>query len=92
MVAVVVDSRTRSKVKTAVASQLIQTAAERVNVLTPDELFRFLRDLPTQDDSDRRSEIRGYAVRVTNRASSDVQPRGRKVVKTVAAALNRLRS
>lgn len=85
---VVPDARFRKALSAALKKQLEKSEAERVQVLSPEELFGYLGRVAAQEPAEQL--VRGYKVRV-NRSSSGSGSAKSLVAKTLATALKRLR-
>jgi len=91
VVSIVLDRRTRAKINDAVAAQVDDDDAARVEVLTPETLFEFLDQMESAGPMATKT-VRGYKVRVKYRPVSDAPARARTITRTIAGALKRLRS
>jgi hypothetical protein len=89
VVSIVIDKRTMNNIRNAVDMEISTVDAERIRILTPENLFEFLDAFgaaPASPDT-----VRGYKVQVKHRHASDAAVRTRTLTRTIVTALRRLR-
>jgi Type IV secretion-system coupling protein DNA-binding domain len=88
---ITVEHRSIDKLKRAIAKEIDIAESERVRVLSPDELFEFLDQLPARAAATERT-TKGYRVKVSSSQRGRGSSASKAVAQTVVDALRRLRS